>query len=236
MSEVINVKNLIKSYDKKIVLNNISLTIYKGEFICILGTSGCGKTTLLNSIGGFIKKDSGHIMMNNREITKPVKDCVMVFQDFDQLFPWMTLEANIAFVLKNSNIRYTKKEVDEISSKYIRLVKLNGFEKFYPHQLSGGMKQRTAIARSLVTFPEVLLMDEPFGSLDIQTKNALHETLLNIWKETKTTIIFVTHDVREALKLSDRMVIIKEAAISRIIHNQDKLITDKKVEEITSLL
>ncbi|MFZ7121098.1 MAG: ABC transporter ATP-binding protein [Eubacteriaceae bacterium] len=236
MNEVIKIEKLIKSYEERMIINSIDLTINKGEFICILGTSGCGKTTLLNIIGGFLQKDHGKITLKGTQITKPVTECVMVFQELDQLFPWMTLQQNIEFALKNSKQKYSKVEINELSSKYIQMVKLQGFEKYYPNQLSGGMKQRTAIARALVTTPEVLLMDEPFGSLDVQTKKELQEILLSIWKQTKTTIVFVTHDVRESLKLADRIVIMKDTMINQIINNNDKCITEKKVEQITQLL
>lgn len=236
MSEVIKIEKLIKSYEKRMIINNVDLTINKGEFICILGTSGCGKTTLLNIIGGFLQKDHGKITLKGTQITKPVIECVMVFQELDQLFPWMTLQQNIEFALKNSKQKHSKVKINELSSKYIQMVKLQGFENYYPNQLSGGMKQRTAIARALVTIPEVLLMDEPFGSLDVQTKKELQEILLSIWKQTKTTIVFVTHDVRESLMLADRIVIMKDTRINQIIYNNDKYITEKKVEQITQLL
>ena len=236
MSTMIKIENLSKSYNGIKVLNHINLTIEEGEFVCILGSSGEGKTTLLNLIGGFIKKDGGKITLKDKEVTHPAKECIMIFQEFDQLFPWKTLRDNIEFPLKNAKRKYTQEEIRKQSSTYINMVKLQGFEEYYPHQLSGGMKQRTSIARSLVTMPKVLLMDEPFGSLDGQTKNQLHKTLLDIWKKTKTTIVFITHDVREALILADRIVIMKNGEISKVVHNQDKSVSENKVQEITSFL
>ena len=233
LSVIIKLENLKKSYNGKDIIKNVNLMIEKGEFICILGSSGCGKTTLLNLIGGFIEKDEGSITINNKEISKPIKECVMVFQEFDQLFPWKTLRENVEFPLKNSKVKISKDDLIKLSSKYIHMVKLEGFEDYYPLKLSGGMKQRTAIARALMTTPEVLLMDEPFGSLDFQTKSELHETLIDIWKKTKTTIIFVTHDIREALTLADRVVIIKDASIHYIMDNQDKSSAEEKIKEIT---
>ena len=243
MTDIIKIKKLIKTFDQRVVINNIDLSIKEGEFICLIGPSGEGKTTLLNLIGGFIEKDSGNIKFQGKEIRKPTRDCIMVFQEFDQLFPWKTLKDNIQFPLINGvgtipigQKKLTKKEIQDISLKYIKMVKLEGFEEYYPNQLSGGMKQRTAIARALVTSPRVLLMDEPFGSLDAQTKSSLHSTLLDIWGKTNTTIIFVTHDVREALTLADRIVLLKEGIIREIIDNNEKIPTDKKVAEITRLL
>ncbi len=243
MSSIIKIENLLKTYDQRVILDNINLTIQEGEFVCFVGPSGEGKTTLLNLIGGFIKKDSGSIKFKGNEVIKPMKECVMVFQEFDQLFTWKNLKDNVEFPLKNAvgtvpaaHKKLSKKEINQLSAKYIKMVKLEGFEDFYPNQLSGGMKQRTAIARSLVTSPEVLLMDEPFGSLDAQTKKELHMTLLDIWKKTNTTIIFVTHDVREALTLADRIVVLKDGIINKIIDNQDKDISENRVDEITKLL
>lgn len=236
MKSIFRIKNLIKSYGEKIILENIDLEIYESEFLCVLGASGCGKTTLLNILGGFTCKDSGEVLFKDNEVIKPSNECIMVFQDFDQLFPWMTLEKNISFALRNSKKNRDSKDIPRIVAKYISMVSLQGYENYYPHELSGGMKQRAAIARSLATVPEVLLMDEPFGSLDMQTKNGLHEILTGIWKQTKTTIVFVTHDVREALKLADRIVIIKDAGIKGIIINENKHISDKSVEEITGML
>ena len=236
MKDIIKIEKLTKTYEDNIILNNIDLTIREGEFVCLIGPSGEGKTTLLNLIGGFIEKDSGNIKFQGKEIRKPTRDCIMVFQEFDQLFSWKNLKENIGFPLKNSREKLSMEEINDLSTKYIEMVKLKGFENHYPHQLSGGMKQRVALARALATSPKVLLMDEPFGSLDAQTKSSLHSTLLDIWGKTNTTIIFVTHDVREALTLADRIVLLKEGIIREIIDNNEKIPTDKKVAEITRLL
>lgn len=236
MKDIIKIEKLTKTYEDNIILNNIDLTITEGEFVCLIGPSGEGKTTLLNLIGGFIEKDSGNIKFQGKEIRKPTRDCIMVFQEFDQLFSWKNLKENIGFPLKNSREKLSMEEINNLSTKYIEMVRLKGFENHYPHQLSGGMKQRVALARALATSPKVLLMDEPFGSLDAQTKSSLHSTLLDIWGKTNTTIIFVTHDVREALTLADRIVLLKEGIIREIIDNNEKIPTDKKVAEITRLL
>lgn len=236
MKEILVIENLSKSYENSKVIDGVSLKIKKGEFICIIGASGCGKTTLLNLIGGFIQSDSGSIVLKNHEVVRPSKDCVMIFQEFDQLFPWKTLKKNVEFPLENSRSKIPSAERSGMAQKYIQMMKLQGFENYYPLQLSGGMKQRTAIARALVTAPEVLLMDEPFGSLDAQTKAKLQKTLKEVWIETGTTIVFVTHDVREALLLGDRIVIMKKGGISHVLENGDIPFSEKWVSEVTEFL
>ncbi len=235
MSEAIRISNLSKSYASLSILKDINLTIETGEFICIIGSSGCGKSTLLNLIGGFIKSDVGSIALQGQPVLKPNLECLMVFQEFDQLFPWKTVKGNVEFPLKNEPHRFPTEKTEALSQKYIEMVKLNAFKDFYPNQLSGGMKQRTAIARALVTTPKVLLMDEPFGSLDAQTKIELHQTLLEIWKRTQTTIVFVTHDIREALHLATRIIILKDGEIFKDIENKEKD-SDEKMKEIMASL
>ena len=236
MSEIIKIDHLSKVYDNRLILKEIDLSIEKGEFICIIGPSGCGKSTLLNLIGGFLENDGGSVTIKGKVIKKPNRDCIMVFQEFDQLFSWKTVKKNVEFPLKKSHHSYTKEEMLSLSSHYLEMVKLKEFMDFYPYQLSGGMKQRTAIARALVTTPEVLLMDEPFGSLDILTKKELQNILLDIWKKTQTTILFVTHDVREALNLADRIIILDEGEIKSIIENRDKQNLDEKMERIIGFM
>lgn len=232
MSTIIKIENLSKSYEKRLILDQINLDIESGEFLCIIGPSGCGKSTLLNLIGGFMKADSGSITLQDKPVKQPSRDCIMVFQEFDQLFPWQTVQENLEFPLKNEKKKYSKEKIRQLSGDYLEMVKLKEFGDFYPQQLSGGMKQRVAIARSLVTTPKVLLMDEPFGSLDFQTKSELHETLMDIWEKTRTTIIFVTHDVHEALDLADRIVILKDGVIKQIIPNKIKDKREAKMNEI----
>ena len=236
MKDIIKIEKLTKTYEDNIILNNIDLTIREGEFVCLIGPSGEGKTTLLNLIGGFIEKDSGNIKFQGKEIRKPTRDCIMVFQEFDQLFSWKNLKENIGFPLKNSREKLSMEEINNLSTKYIEMVRLKGFENHYPHQLSGGMKQRVALARALATSPKVLLMDEPFGSLDAQTKSNLQNILFDIWEKTKTTIVFVTHDVKEALTLADRIILLKEGTIKEIIDNMNRDTSEQRVEEITKLL
>lgn len=236
MNEMIKIKDLSKDYEKRMILKDVNLSIKTGEFLCIIGSSGCGKSTLLNLIGGFLENDGGRISIKGKIVEKPNRDCIMVFQEFDQLFPWKTVQKNVEFPLKKSHKSYSKEDMESLASEYLKMVKLEEFMDFYPHQLSGGMKQRAAIARALVTSPEVLLMDEPFGSLDIQTKSELQRILLEIWKKTQTTIVFVTHDVREALNLADRILILGDGEIKSIIENKGKEKVDEKMAEIITHL
>ncbi len=222
----LKIKNVFKSFNidnvEYPVLSNIEFEVSKGEILCILGSSGSGKSTLLRMIGGFDVPSSGEIILKGKEINSPVRDRIMVFQDLDQLFPWKTVLDNILLPLKINNIGNSKKEREDIAYKYLNLVQLNGYEKHYPHQLSGGMKQRAAIARSLALEPEVLLMDEPFGSLDAQTRNNLQKLLLSIWTQMGTTILFVTHDIHEAIYLSSRILVLNKSSksIGEIIDNK----------------
>ncbi|KNZ43385.1 ABC transporter ATP-binding protein [Acetobacterium bakii] len=235
MSVIIKISNLSKLYNDRSILKNIDLTIETGEFLCIIGPSGGGKSTLLNLIGGFIKSDGGSVSFQGETVNKPNRECIMVFQEFDQLFPWKTVQENIEFPLKNDPHHYSKTEIAALTGTYIDMVKLHEFKDFYPHQLSGGMKQRTAIARALVTTPKVLLMDEPFGSLDILTKTELQDTMLEIWKKTQTTIVFVTHDVREALHLADQIIILGDGTVQQRIENKTKD-SEERVKEIIGFL
>ncbi len=204
--ELINInKSYINQNLKKAVLKDINFSINPGEFISILGHSGCGKTTLINIIAGFIEKDSGEILLKKKELTGINSESIMVFQE-DSLFPWLNVMENVEFGLKMKNI--SKEERREKAKKYIKLVNLEGYENLYVHQLSGGMKQRCAIARALVMESPIILMDEPFSALDHSTKEKLRIELMKIWEESKRTIIFVTHDVEEALLLADRIFII----------------------------
>lgn len=189
------------------VLENVNLEVFAGEILCVLGPSGCGKSTLLRQLAGFDQREAGSVLMQGKEITKPEVKRIMIFQDFNQLFPWKTVLDNITYPLQVNGLGGSSAERKAMAAKYIDMVALNGFEGSYPHQLSGGMKQKAAIARALALKPEVLLLDEPFGSLDALTRGALQDLLLKIWAETGVTIVFVTHDIQEAVVLSDRMLI-----------------------------
>ncbi|MBR4493618.1 MAG: ABC transporter ATP-binding protein [Clostridiales bacterium] len=196
-------------------LNDVNLEVREGEFISIIGASGCGKTTLLRTIAGLDKPDSGSIVMDGTRISKPDPKRGYVFQQ-GGLFSWLTVEQNIAYGLKTRGIyKENKEKVDE----YVELVGLNGFEKSYPYQISGGMAQRVAIARTLINDPEILLLDEPMGALDSFTRADIQDKLLELHKLNGITMILVTHDIDEAIYLSDRIVIMtpRPGKISDII-------------------
>lgn len=188
-----------------VALENINLEVSEGEFLCIVGPSGCGKSTLLNLMAGLDQPTSGEIWMDGRRIKGPGTDRLVIFQELG-LFPWLTVQENVEFGLRMQGL--PKQERRARSQQYLRLVHLSGFETSYVHQLSGGMKQRVALARSLVTEPDVLLMDEPFAALDAQTRDLLHEELARLWAETGKTIVFVTHNVREAVRLGGRVLLL----------------------------
>ena len=186
------------------VLNSVSLEVYKNEFLVILGPGQSGKTVLLNCIAGLIEPTQGSILINNKPITGPGPDRGMVFQRY-ALFPWKTVVQNVAFGLTIRGVPL--KERMEVAQHYIDLVGLNGFEKSYPAELSGGMKQRVGIARAYASDPDILLMDEPFGALDAQTRYAMEKELRLIWEKEKRTVCFVTNNIEEAIYLGDRVVI-----------------------------
>jgi len=195
------IKNLSKSYGTVDVLKNVNLNINEGEFLCVTGPSGCGKTTLLRLIAGF-ESYQGKILIDGKQVTSPGTDRFMVFQQFNQLLPWKTVYGNIEFGLRLKGLKNR-----EGIMKLISLVGLDDFVNAYPYQLSGGMKQRVAVARAFISNPTVLLMDEPFGSLDAQTKRKIQRELLEIWSSLSKTIIFVTHSIREAILMADRVAI-----------------------------
>ena len=196
-------KNTDPYKDDVIALGGLSLDIKPGSFVSLIGPSGCGKSTLLRIIGGLDKATEGHVYIDGNDIKKPGGDRGFAFQG-SNLFPWLTVEKNIAFGLKARGIyKEHQKDVDE----YIKLVGLEGFEKSYPHQLSGGMQQRASLARALVGHPAVLLLDEPLGALDAFTRMNLQDEILEIWKKHNMTMIMVTHDVDEAIYMSDQVVV-----------------------------
>ena len=209
MNHKLELRNVTKTFKTEegelTALENINLAIKPSEFLCIIGPSGCGKSTLLRLIAGLDDPSSGEILLDGKELRGPSQDRGMVFQEYS-LFPWRTVLKNVTFGLEIQGI--DKQEQYKIAEEYIELVGLKGFEKRYPYELSGGMKQRVAIARALATEPAILLMDEPFGSVDAQTRNILQEELLDIWKRAKKTILFVTHSVDEAVYLADRVAVV----------------------------
>jgi len=200
------------------VLEDVTLAIGKGEFVSLLGASGCGKTTLLRTIAGLGRPDKGTIFVDGEPVRAPRKDVCMVFQNFG-LLPWRSVLANVVFPLELDGV--SKEEREAVAAEYIALVGLRGFEGHFPHELSGGMQQRVGIARALVRKPLVLLMDEPFAALDAQTREQLQDDFLKIWSKLKTTIVFVTHAIDEALVLSDRIVVLQSrpGRINRIIQS-----------------
>jgi NitT/TauT family transport system ATP-binding protein len=185
-------------------LFNVSLTTRPGEFVCLLGPSGCGKTTLLNLIAGFMQPTSGTIVVGGEEVKRPGADRGVVFQDYS-LFGWLTVRENVEFGLRMA--RVPRPERRRLAAEYLHLVGLKGVDEKYPFELSGGMKQRVAIARALVVKPRVLLMDEPFAALDAMTRNALQALVLSIQEQQAKTVIFVTHNIGEAIYLADRIVV-----------------------------
>jgi len=188
-------------------LEGISLTVEDEEFLCILGPSGCGKTTLLRIIAGLESPTTGSIQVDGEALSGPSRRIAMIFQEYS-LFPWRTVLANVAFGLEVQGVDRGGQLA--AARKYLELVGLSSFEKNLPYELSGGMRQRVAVARALATEPRVLLMDEPFGALDAQTRNLMQTELQEIWKKTRKTILFVTHSVDEAVFLADRIVVLTE--------------------------
>ena len=207
-SSFLHIDQVTKSFgepgSEKCVLSNVNLEISPKEFVCLLGPSGCGKSTLLNTIAGFTKPNSGRITINDQIVKKPGPDRGFVFQK-NSLLPWMTLEQNVGYGLKIKG--FSKKQIREKVDHFLDLVGLSSHRLSYPHQLSGGMQQRGSIVRALITNPELLLMDEPFGAVDAQTRIILQEMLLRIWAKVGITVVFVTHDIDEAVLLADRIVV-----------------------------
>jgi len=204
----LQVQGLFKSFSQKgqtvTALQDIDLYLQPREFVCIVGASGCGKSTLLNIIAGLVQPCAGSVLVDGETVPGPGADRGMVFQSYT-LYPWLTVAGNIAFGLKLR--RLSRAEIKQRVSYYLDVVGLTKFAKAYPKQLSGGMKQRVAIARALANEPEVLLMDEPFGALDAQTKEQMQKFLLELWEQTHTTILMITHDLEEAVFLSQRIYV-----------------------------
>ncbi|OLN30796.1 ABC transporter ATP-binding protein [Desulfosporosinus metallidurans] len=204
----VKIDNVKKIYDGRngevVALNGVSFDIMENEFVCVVGPSGCGKSTLLNIIAGLGNPTSGKVYVDNKEVVGTGIERGVVFQQY-ALFPWLTVRKNVEFGLKLKKLK--KQEITEITNRYLDMVDLREFAESYPKELSGGMKQRVAIARAYAVNPEVLLLDEPFGALDAQTRTQLQSELLETWEKEKKTCFFITHDVDEAIILSQRVVI-----------------------------
>jgi NitT/TauT family transport system ATP-binding protein len=196
------------------VLENIDLDVVAGEFVCLVGQSGCGKSTLLNLVAGFLKPTSGEALIDGAPVNGPDVRRIFIFQE-NALFPWLTVRENVGFGLNH----LARAEQVEIASHYIDMVGLTGFERAYPHELSGGMKQRVELARALAANPDVLFMDEPFGALDFLTRLKMRHELVRIWQRERKTVLFVTHDVDESVQLADRVVVMsrRPARIRRVV-------------------
>lgn len=207
------VQNVEKGYGGRKVLQRVSFTVQPNEFICILGHSGCGKSTLLNLIAGFLQPDSGSITVNGESVKGPSKARSVVFQEH-ALFPWYNIADNVAFgpVVQGKG----KAAARETAMEYLRLVGLEDYAESMPDQLSGGMKQRVGIARALASGPDILLMDEPFGALDVLTREMMQKELLRIWLELKPSVLFITHSISEAVYLADRILVMKNGEVAEV--------------------
>ncbi|QDP41865.1 ABC transporter ATP-binding protein [Radiobacillus deserti] len=227
----VTIQDLTKVFYKKnesvTAIKDVNLHIKEGEFVCIIGPSGCGKTTLLRILAGLEKPSTGEMDIHHSDGSKPLQS--MVFQERG-VIPWMTVEENVAFGLKMRHL--PRKEIKEQTDYFLRKVGLEKFAKLYPKELSGGMKQRVSIARAFANDPEILLMDEPFAALDEQNKFILQEELLNIWQETKKTVLFITHSIDEAMLLSDRILLMSSQPGQIVKEKNIDLPRPRKIEDI----
>jgi len=211
-------KNFVNDGEEVQVLEDINLKVHESEFVTLLGPSGCGKTTLLTIVAGFQKASGGNIFIKDKVVNGPGPDRGFVFQNY-ALFPWMTIQDNILFPMKQ--VKMDKREREALLEELLEVAHLKGKEKLFPHQISGGMKQRTSVVRALATKPEVLLMDEPLGALDFQMRKNLQKEIEGIWLKEKTTVLMVTHDVDEAIYLSDRVIVMST--------NKGEILMDLKI-------
>src|SRR3990172_9426815 len=209
MAQSIETRNISYEYDTEIgcvlAVKDVRFTLAQAEFVCVLGPSGCGKPTILNMLAGFLRPTQGEILIGGKPLDGQEQNRGVVFQDFAQLFPWRTARRNVEFGLEMRRVREAERR--ETALRFLRLVKLEKFADAYPHQLSGGMQQRVAIARALAYNPAVLLMDEPFAALDAMTRDEMQRLLAEVWRATRKTVIYVTHNVAEAVYLADRVVV-----------------------------
>lgn len=222
--EILKISHLTKTYytqkESRTILTDLNLTVNQHDFLCVLGPSGCGKSTLIRCIAGF-EEFEGEVFCSGKKVSKPGTDRIMVFQDFNQLYPWKTVEKNIQYPLKLKGIK-DKAELNRITSEVLKKVDLDGRQKNYPHELSGGMKQRVAIAKALALEPEIILMDEPFAALDAMTRNKLLEELQKIHRETGITVIFITHNIQESIVLGTRVLVMDKKG-NIIVDEENKI-------------
>ncbi|WP_168118563.1 ABC transporter ATP-binding protein [Paenibacillus sp. HB172176] len=231
MSLVIN--HVSKSYGAKPVLKDISFAVEPHEFVCILGHSGCGKSTLLNLIAGYLRPDEGTIQVNGMNVSGPSKERGVVFQDH-ALFPWYSVLDNVAFGPEAQGI--PKEDAKRKARQYLKLVGLERYAEQYPSSLSGGMKQRVGIARALAGGPDILLMDEPFGALDILTRDTMRRELQRIWMELRTMVIFITHSISEAIHLGNKVIVMKDGDIAAMYQLDLPFPRSHQDSEFSSLL
>lgn len=236
----LHISNVSKGFRDKDVLKNINIDINPHEFVCILGHSGCGKSTLLNLTAGYTQPDSGQLLVDGKPITGPSKERGVVFQDHS-LFPWFSVIDNIAFGPEVQGM--SKKEARKEALEYLKLVGLGDYANEYPSSLSGGMKQRVGIARALAGKPDILLMDEPFGALDIMTRDTMRKELLRIWLKLRTKVLFITHSINEAIHLADKIIVMTDgqaAATFYVDQERPRSIQDpwfvQLISEIESVL
>lgn len=219
---MLEVRHVFKSFEvsggEHRVIEDLSFTVQDKDFFIILGKSGCGKSTLLRMIGGFEAADKGDILLGGTSVAGPSKDMMMVFQSFDQLFPWYTLKGNLVYALKKAEVTVPGGKYDEYAAEYLKMAGLEEFTDSYPHQLSGGMKQRGALARALCLKPRILLMDEPFSSLDYMTKRSLYKSIGEMKAQTGATVVMVTHDIEEALLLGTSIGVLAGGDFAGIYH------------------
>ncbi len=206
----ISLQGVSRTFGSFTALDEMSLEVGQGEFISIVGPSGCGKSTLLQIMGGLLPPSSGAVRLKNQVVRNPPREMIYVFQQYNRsLFPWRTVRRNIAFGMEDSGT--SRAEIERRCSEYIELVGLKGFADHFPHQLSGGMQQRVAVARALAFGAEVILMDEPFGSVDAQTRAGLQDLVLRLWQEYRFTVLFVTHDIDEAIYVAQKVLVLSTA-------------------------
>lgn len=229
-SLLVQVKNLTKKFDKKTVIKSINIDIKKGETLAIIGYSGCGKTTLLRIIGGFEKPTSGSVFMDEKEVIGPSRNSIMVGQEHNQLFPWKTALENVTWVMMATGIMNNKKEVERIAKRYLKELDIRSadYDK-YPAQLSGGMKQRITIARALALRPSILLLDEPFGSLDDLTRRKVQDVVKDACTKNNVTVILVTHNISEAIKMADKILVFEKNGKTSLLNNNKNI--EKQIEQ-----